>query len=593
VRFLTYALLWSIVTKKLLEIMTKIKIGITGNIGAGKSAVMGFLTDYPNNHTIKTDDLARAIMAEPAQRNEVVKILGEEVFENGELARGKIADSIFNDWAKKVALENFIFPILKERIEAEIARTDKTYFFIESALIFEANWTGYFDQIVVITAPEKIQRQRLKTNRSLSDERITTILNTQDVSDERLKKATWVISNEGMLYDLKVKVAGYMKTLPGVRFAVYAGSFDPGTFGHLEVIERSRKEYDIITMLVGTNEGKKAMFTAAQRVDMGKRMTRDMGNVLVDSWPGLTVEYAAAQGAGYLLRGTRGEVDTVGEEQLRAANEFLNPKIQTVFVEAKPDKRHISSSIVKVIFSLSTDWEKHVAQLVPYDVMHELRKAKYVTGLRTRFVSFISRLSQSNVYWAHELFDELIHSYNAPHRFYHNCVHLYELFKVFDSVRHLLDDPDAVEYALWIHDWFYDIVPELYPTNVPRSAEKGLVFANKCRLPERFYKTVEQLVMVTDHADLLPKTNDEKFIVDIDLSILSKSEFEYDRYEKDIRTEFNFVPRDIYYPVRKTILTKFLDREYIYYTDFFRTNYEEAARLNLSRTIVSDVYTSA
>jgi predicted metal-dependent HD superfamily phosphohydrolase len=99
--------------------------------------------------------------------------------------------------------------------------------------------------------------------------------------------------------------------------------------------------------------------------------------------------------------------------------------------------------------------------------------------------------------------------------------------------------------------------------------------------------------MVTDHADLLPKTNDEKFIVDIDLSILSKSEFEYDRYEKDIRTEFNFVPRDIYYPVRKTILTKFLDREYIYYTDFFRTNYEEAARLNLSRTIVSDVYTSA
>ena len=116
-----------------------------------------------------------------------------------------------------------------------------------------------------------------------------------------------------------------------MRIAVYPGSFDPITNGHLDVLKRALGVFDEVILLLAVNPTKKSVFSVEERLDMMKEATKGMKGVHVDYYPGLTVDYCRSHQAKHLIRGLRAVTDFEYEFQLAAANEFADPEIDMVF----------------------------------------------------------------------------------------------------------------------------------------------------------------------------------------------------------------------------------------------------------------------
>ena len=156
--------------------------------------------------------------------------------------------------------------------------------------------------------------------------------------------------------------------------AVYPGSFDPLTYGHLDVIERAASLFEEVIVSVSRNASKKPLFSVAERVDMLKAVLAPFPNVTVDSFEGLTVNYAKANGANAIIRGLRAISDFENEFMMALTNKKLAPAIDTVFLMTRAEYSFISSSGVKEVASFGGC----VKELVPPEV--ELRLVKKFAG---------------------------------------------------------------------------------------------------------------------------------------------------------------------------------------------------------------------
>lgn len=150
-----------------------------------------------------------------------------------------------------------------------------------------------------------------------------------------------------------------------MKIAVYPGSFDPITNGHLDVLFRASKVFDKVIVLVADNSEKKYIFSAPERVKMIKEAIKDFDNVSVDSTSGLTVKYARDVGACCLIRGLRAVTDFEYELKLAAANRFVDKNIDEVFFMASAEHSFISSSMVNELYSSGID----ISKLVPSSVV--------------------------------------------------------------------------------------------------------------------------------------------------------------------------------------------------------------------------------
>ena len=154
------------------------------------------------------------------------------------------------------------------------------------------------------------------------------------------------------------------------NIAVYAGTFDPVTNGHLDIIERASRMYDHLYVTIFTNPNKKTMFTLSERIALLKEVTKSFDNVTIDSSDELAVEYAKRVGASVLVRGLRATMDFEYELQLAFSNQYLDDDIDMVFLMTRPSHSFISSSSVKEIVS-----QHHSVQgLVPKFVEDALKK---------------------------------------------------------------------------------------------------------------------------------------------------------------------------------------------------------------------------
>ena len=149
-----------------------------------------------------------------------------------------------------------------------------------------------------------------------------------------------------------------------MKTAVYPGSFDPVTKGHLDVLQTGCKIFDKVIMAVAVNSGKKSFLTVEERVKLIRESVSDLENVEVDSFDGLTIEYAKQKGAQILLRGLRAVSDFEYEMQLSQTNSALAEDIKTVFLITKPEYNFISSSTVKEIYLNNGDISKFVPNIV-------------------------------------------------------------------------------------------------------------------------------------------------------------------------------------------------------------------------------------
>jgi pantetheine-phosphate adenylyltransferase len=132
--------------------------------------------------------------------------------------------------------------------------------------------------------------------------------------------------------------------------AIYPGSFDPITRGHLDLIERGSRLFDHLVVAVLTNFEKQPLFSVAERVEMLRTVTKGKRNVSVDTFGGLLVDYAKRKRAKAILRGIRAFSDYEYELQMALTNRGLEPKIETVFLTPAEAYSHISSRLVKEIF---------------------------------------------------------------------------------------------------------------------------------------------------------------------------------------------------------------------------------------------------
>jgi pantetheine-phosphate adenylyltransferase len=151
--------------------------------------------------------------------------------------------------------------------------------------------------------------------------------------------------------------------------AIYPGSFDPITNGHLDLIARGSRLFDRLIVAILENAAKEPLFSVEERMEMLREVVRPFPNVEVDSFHGLLVDYTAARQAGFILRGIRAISDYEYELQMALMNTRLAPGIETVFLMSSEAYSFVSSRLVKEVFSLRGD----IANLVPPVVERRLK----------------------------------------------------------------------------------------------------------------------------------------------------------------------------------------------------------------------------
>jgi pantetheine-phosphate adenylyltransferase len=152
--------------------------------------------------------------------------------------------------------------------------------------------------------------------------------------------------------------------------AIYPGTFDPPTNGHVDLIQRGAKLFAHLTVAVLNNPGKDPLFTVAERVEMLQEAIGALDNVSVATFDGLTVEFARHEGASAILRGIRAISDYEYEFQMALMNRRLAPEIETVFLQPAGRYSFVSSRMLKEVFSFGGD----VTGLVPPNVVKRLRE---------------------------------------------------------------------------------------------------------------------------------------------------------------------------------------------------------------------------
>ena len=155
-----------------------------------------------------------------------------------------------------------------------------------------------------------------------------------------------------------------------MKRAVYPGTFDPVTYGHLDVIKRGSKIFDELIVSVGHNPLKKPIFTVEERMDMLSKNTREIRNTKVDCFEGMLTDYMEKMQTNIILRGIRTVSDFEYEFQRALTNRVLKTDIETVFIMASQEYSFLNSSLIKEVVSLGGD----ISKFVPSDVEKLLRQ---------------------------------------------------------------------------------------------------------------------------------------------------------------------------------------------------------------------------
>jgi pantetheine-phosphate adenylyltransferase len=161
-----------------------------------------------------------------------------------------------------------------------------------------------------------------------------------------------------------------------MKNAIYPGSFDPVTVGHLNIIRRSAEIFDKLTVCVMVNAGKNPMFSLEERVELIRRVTRDLPNVEVDFSGELLAEYARKKGKCVIVKGLRAGSDFENEFQMAMINHKLNPDLDTMFLTAEHQYTYLSSSMVKELGRYGADLSDFLPPEIIPDFLERIQEHK-------------------------------------------------------------------------------------------------------------------------------------------------------------------------------------------------------------------------
>ena len=155
-----------------------------------------------------------------------------------------------------------------------------------------------------------------------------------------------------------------------MKIAVYPGSFDPVTSGHLNIITRAAQLFDKVIVCVMVNAGKNPMFSLAERVELIRKVTKELSNVEVDSSDELLAEYARRKGCCTIIKGLRAGSDFENEFQMALINRKINPELDTMFLPAEHQYMYMSSSVVKELAAFDAD----LSDFLPEKIIPEFKE---------------------------------------------------------------------------------------------------------------------------------------------------------------------------------------------------------------------------
>lgn len=155
-----------------------------------------------------------------------------------------------------------------------------------------------------------------------------------------------------------------------MKRAVFPGSFDPFTNGHLDIVKRASSLFDEVIILVANNSNKSSLFTPEERVLMISKAVYSLKNVLVDSSSSLVVDYCSSHDAGYIIRGIRNERDLNYEMEIEVNNRFLSPQIETIYLTSSQSNLFVRSSSIKEFIK----YGRNCRAFVPEEVYSEIEK---------------------------------------------------------------------------------------------------------------------------------------------------------------------------------------------------------------------------
>ena len=161
-----------------------------------------------------------------------------------------------------------------------------------------------------------------------------------------------------------------------MKIAIYPGSFDPITSGHLNIIRRAARIFDKLIVCVMVNAGKNPMFTLEERVDLIRRVTSDIENVEVDSSSELLADYAQQRGSCVIVKGLRAGSDFENEFQMALINHKINPNLDTMFLTAESQYMYLSSSTVKELGNYNVDLSEFLPQQIIPDFKNRIKEKR-------------------------------------------------------------------------------------------------------------------------------------------------------------------------------------------------------------------------
>ena len=159
-----------------------------------------------------------------------------------------------------------------------------------------------------------------------------------------------------------------------MKIAIYPGSFDPVTSGHLNIIQRAAKIFDKLIVCVMVNAGKNPMFTLDERVELIQRVTKNLPNVEVDSSSELLADYAKRRGSCVIVKGLRAGSDFENEFQMALINHKINPELDTMFLTAESQYMYLSSSTVKELGTYGVDLSDFLPSEIIPDFQERIEK---------------------------------------------------------------------------------------------------------------------------------------------------------------------------------------------------------------------------
>ena len=329
---------------------------LTGGIGSGKSTVARYLNERYGIPVFNSDEEAKKLYDDPDILVRVHQIVrGDIIFDNGSLNKTELAKIIFKDADKKKQLEDFIHPLVRERFKEWRTEKVSPIVIMESAIALQNGRQG-FDYVVIVDAPESVRIGRVMERDNMSCERILTMMQSQRIDGSL---ADFTIYNE---FDFHESADDFVHKL--IKFnenkALFAGSFDPFTNGHLSILKKACSIFDTVYLCIANNADKKRRYSITEMEDAIKQTVSMNGltNCEVVIYDHLVADFCKELGVTYLIRGLRNTSDYMYEENISKINHEINPDLETVYLRGDDDV--ISSSMVYEFVKYGKPVEKFI-----------------------------------------------------------------------------------------------------------------------------------------------------------------------------------------------------------------------------------------